>query len=77
MGEILIASKKHDRMRFRTINRRNNAWSPASFERVIPDKDPQKLAYLLYDLERMGYNLDKAIERFRQLKKEPELFFLK
>jgi hypothetical protein len=77
MAELLIASKKGDKINFKAVSRRTNAWSPAHYTYQLTDKDAEKLAYLLFDLHRMGYPMEKAFEKFRAMIKEPELFFLR
>ena len=77
--EILIARKTRDKpkMSFKVCNKETNKWSPSKYEKVIANKDYNLLAYLFFDLNSMGYNVEKAYHRFKQLLNEPELFFLK
>jgi hypothetical protein len=76
--ELLIVRKeKRDRMKFKVVDKETNKWSPSRYEKVIANKDYNLLAYLFYDLHNMGYNVEKAYAKFRQLFNEPDLFFLK
>ena len=79
MKEILIASKHkgNDKMKFKVTDKETNRWSPARYEKIIASRDYNLLAYLFYDLNSMGYPIDKAYLKFKQLIEEPELFFLK
>jgi len=75
--EILVVKKEKDKMKFKICGKEVNSWSPNKYEKVIANKDYNLLAYLLYDLHSMGYNIDKAYHKFKSLIHEPELFFLK
>ena len=76
MTEILIANNKNGKMNFKVTQRKMNAWAEARYKKVIPGKDMNLLAYLFLDLQMMGYPVDKAYEKYRNLLKGgPELFF--
>lgn len=75
--EILIVRKERDKLKVKAVNREFNSWSPSKYEKIIPNKDFNQLALLLFDLNAMGYNISKAFEKFRQMTNEPELFFLR
>lgn len=78
-NEILVVKKdKHrDRMKFKVANKETNRWSPSKYEKIIINRDTNLLAYLFFDLNSMGYNVDKAYAKYKELLHEPELFFLK
>jgi len=85
MVELLIARKKDSNLVFRNLKRKREDWGPAdfgssgkdaNFEMVIKNKDPNLLAYLLLDLERLGYPIQKAIAKFKEITSDPNLFFL-
>jgi len=75
--EILIVKKEKDKIKFRVCNKETNKWSPNKYEKIIANKDYNLLAYLFYDLENMGYNISQAYMKFKELKGDPSLFFLK
>jgi len=84
--EFLVARKKDSNLTFRVIKRKKNEWTPedfgssgkdCNFEMVIRNKDPNLMAYLLYDLKNMGYDVEKAIAKFKELANKPDLFFLR
>ena len=72
-------------MIFRNLKKNKDEWNAKSFgsdsfdfEAVIKTKDPNILADLLWDLQRLGYPMKSAIEKFKKLQEdEPELFFLR
>lgn len=74
--ELLIIKKERDKMRFRVCDKETNKWSPNRYEKVIAGKDYNLLAFLFYDLNSMGYPIEKAFTRFKQLLNKPDLFFL-
>ena len=85
MVELLIARKKDSNLIFRNIKRKSENWTPEdfgssgkdqNFEMIIKNKDPTLLAYLLFDLQRLGFNIDKAIVKYKDLMNKPDLFFL-
>jgi wobble nucleotide-excising tRNase len=84
MGEEILVVKKdrnEDKIKVKITERRKNMGLRAhdpfiSYQKVIPNKDFNHLAQLLYDLHSMGYNVDKAIARYKEFLNEPELFFL-
>ena len=85
MVELLVARKKDSNLTFRSLKRNKNEWGPedfgssgkdCNFEMVIRNKDPNLIACLLIDLKRIGYNVDKAIEKYREINSKPDLFFL-
>jgi len=85
MVELLVARKKDSNLTFRVLKRKKDEWGPedfgssgkdTNFEMVIRQRDPMLLAYLLLDLQRIGYPIDKAIAKFREITDKPDLFFL-
>ena len=75
--EILIAKKKEfNKMKFSVCDKKTNQWTPKRYMKIIPNKDFNLLAFLFYDLDCMGYNVTRAFQKFKDLKKEPDLFFL-
>jgi len=79
MTEILIAKKEKGdhRMKFRVTEHRTKGWAPNRYEKIIASKDFNQVAMLLFDLNAMGYPVDKAYTAFKKMLEEPELFFLK
>lgn len=75
--EILIAKKDKEKLKFKTVRRHKQGWSPNRYEKIISGKDYHLLAYLFYDLYDMGYPIEKAYNEFKRLVNEPDLFFLK
>jgi hypothetical protein len=79
--EILVVRKEkgrgNDKLNIKVCDKETNKWSPSRYEKIIASKDYNLLAYLFYDLNSMGYNIEKAYLKFRTLLNEPELFFLK
>ena len=85
MVEFLVARKKGPNLIFRNLKRRKDSWGPedfgssskdANFEAVIKNKDPLIFSYLLVDLKRLGYPIDKAIAKYKEITNDPDLFFL-
>ena len=85
MAELLIARKKNSNLIIRIIRRDNENWNAESFgssgkdmnfEAVIKNKDPRLIAYLLYDLKNLGFPIEKALAKLRELTDNPDLFFL-
>jgi hypothetical protein len=75
--EILIARKENDKLKFKVCDRNRNQWTPKKYEKIIASRDFNMLAYLFYDLYSMGYPVEKAYLKFKDMLNEPELFFLK
>jgi hypothetical protein len=84
--DFIVARKKDSNLTFRTLKRKDYAWGPESFgssgkdcnfEVVIRNKDAMLLAYLLYDLKGIGYPIDKAIAKLKEMTEKPDLFFLR
>ncbi len=75
--EILVVKKDKENMKFKVCTKETNQWSPSRYEKIIKNKDFNLLAYLFFDLKRMGYNIEKAYAKYKALFDEPELFFLK
>lgn len=77
--ELLIANKQkfEDKIKFKITDKKRNGWSPNKYLKIISNKDPTNLAFLLYDLKAMGYPVDKAFERYKSFIDEPNLWFLK
>lgn len=77
MGEeLLIVKKDKDRLKFKVVNKNTKTWTPSKYEKIIPNRDYNLIAYLLYDLHSMGYPVDKSYTKFRDMLNDPELFFL-
>ena len=85
MVELLVARKKDRNLTFRVLKRAKDDWTPedfgssgkeCNFEAVIRNKDCNIIACLLVDLHRLGYPIDKAIAKYKELTSDPELFFL-
>ena len=74
--EILIASKRGNKLKFKVCDRAKNEWTPKKYEKVLACKDYNMLAFLFYDLHSMGFPVEKAYIKFKSMMKEPELFFL-
>jgi hypothetical protein len=79
MTDVLVAKKKkgREKMKFKVVPQMKKGWAPSKYEKVIPNKDFNLLAYLFFDLDKMGYNIEKAYKKFKELLDEPDLFFLK
>jgi hypothetical protein len=79
MGEILIVRKEQDKMKFKVTDKKRGQWTPSRYEKIIAGRDYNLLALLFLDLKNMGYPIDKAFQKFKQLISEetPELWFLK
>jgi len=86
MGELLIARKKNSNLIVRILRHDKDNWdaesfgksqSECNFEAVIKSKDATLIAYLLYDLKNMGFPIEKAIAKLRELTDKPDLFFLR
>ena len=79
MTEVLIIRKdrRDPRLRIKVTEHKKNGWAPNRYEKIIASRDFNQLALLLYDLEAMGYPIDKAVSEYRKLKDDPSLFFLK
>jgi hypothetical protein len=76
--EILVVKKQNDKMKFKVCNKESNRWSPSRYEKIIKSKDYNLLALLFYDLNSMGYPINRAYSRFKELStSDPDLFFLK
>ena len=76
--EILVAKKHgYEKIKFKVCNKERNKWSPSKYEKVIAGRDYNLLAFLFYDLNSMGYNVEKAFLKFKSMLNEPDLFFLK
>ena len=74
--DVLITSKKFDKVKVKVVKQANNNWSPAKYEKIIKGKDFNLLAFLFYDLHNMGYPIEKAYGKYKNLLNEPDLFFL-
>jgi hypothetical protein len=76
--EILIVKKERnpEKLKIKICDKETNKWSPSRYEKVIKGKDYNLLAYLFWDLQNMGYDVNKAFTKFKALSNEPELFFL-
>ena len=75
--EILVVKKKgNTKMKFKVCDKNKNSWTPKRYEKIIPSKDYNLLAYLFYDLYSMGYPVEKAHLKFKDMLSKPDLFFL-
>jgi len=74
--DVLVVKKKFDKMKVKVVKQQNKGWSPAKYEKIIKGKDFNLMAFLLYDLHNMGYNVEKAYGKYKNLLNEPDLFFL-
>jgi hypothetical protein len=76
--EILAVKKTRDspNLKIKVCDKEVNRWSPPRYEKIIKSRDYNLLAYLFYDLNNMGYNIEKAYFKFKAMLNEPELFFL-
>jgi len=74
--EILIVKRERDKLKIKVCDKETNRWSPSRYEKIIANKDYNLLAFLLYDLNSMGYNVERAFAKFKEILNEPELFFL-
>jgi hypothetical protein len=87
MTELLLARKKGPNLIFRNLKAKSDIWNAESFgssgkimdfEAVIKNKDANLIAYLFWDLKRLGYPINAAFEKFKKLQEEePDLFFLR
>lgn len=75
--EILIVKKDRnsERLKVKITDRLTNGWAPEKYIKEVPNKDFNQLAYLLFDLYTMGYNIDKAYAKFKQFLNEPDFLF--
>jgi hypothetical protein len=85
MVELLIIRKKDPNLIVRVLKRKNDIWNAesygssekdCSFEMVLKTKDANILADLFIDLQRLGYPIEKAISKYKELTSDPNLFFL-
>jgi len=74
--DVLVVKRRYDKMKVKIVKSAKNDWSPAKYEKIINGKDFNLLAFLFYDLKNMGYNIEKAYGKYKNLLSEPELFFL-
>ena len=72
--EILVVKKDKgkDKISFKIANRGVDGFT---YLKVIPNKDYNQLAILLYDLYIKGYNVEKAFSKFKEFLNEPDPFF--
>jgi len=77
--EVLIVrkQKKKDNLKIKVCMKHTSGWSASSYERIIKTRDYNLLSFLFYDLMTMGYPIDKAFAKYKEMKEEPELFFLR
>ena len=75
--ELLIVKREQDKLKVKIVEKKVNNWSPKRYEKIIANKDYNLLAFLLYDLNNMGYSIPKAYAKFKELQGDPDLFFLK
>lgn len=74
--DVLIVKRQHDKLKVKVVKSQKNNWSPTKYEKIIKGNDFNLLAFLLYDLNNMGYNIEKAYGKYKNLLNEPDLFFL-
>lgn len=76
--EVLVVRKDRgsDKMRLKVVEKKFNNWAPPRYQKVLSNKDFRNIAFLLYDLNNMGYPIEKAYMHFKRLLNEPDLFFL-
>ena len=75
--EILVVKKgNRDKLKFKVVDKKNNEWNPKKYEKILSNRDYKMLALLFYDMNNMGYPIEKAFVQFKNLLDEPELFFL-
>lgn len=74
--EILVVKKAGDKMKFKICDKGTNNWSPKKYEKIIASRDFNLLAFLFYDLHSMGYPVERAYLKYKNMLDEPE-FFLK
>ena len=79
MVDVLIAKtdRRDPRLRIRITEHRSKGWAPNKYEKIIASKDFNHMALLLFDLDSMGYPIERAFAEFKRLRSDPELFFLK
>jgi len=67
-----------DRDKLKIEVRKKNTYEKP-YKKVIPGKDYNLLAILFFDLNTMGFDIDKAYAKYKSTMKdiEPDLFFLK
>ena len=75
--EILIVKRERDKLKIKVCDKETNRWSPSRYEKIIANKDYNLLGYLFFDLNSMGYNVEKAYRKFKNILNEPDLFFLR
>lgn len=75
--ELLVVKKKGEKVKFKVTDRQFNRWTPSKYEKIIANRDYNLLAFLFYDLYKMGYNIEKAYHKFKEFENDPELFFLR
>lgn len=77
MTELLIAKTGKASLNVKVVERKKSRKDHRNYEQTIYNKDFNTLAYLLFDLEAMGYPIEKAIAKYREMRSDPGLFFLK
>ena len=68
--EILVVNKKGGELKFKITSKTKNSWCPNNYVKVIKNNDPNNLAFLLYDLDKMGFPVLKAINKFKEFNEE-------
>lgn len=74
--EILVVKQEHQKLKIKVCESERNKYSQNRYEKIIKNKDYNNLAFLLYDLKLMGYDIDRAYFKFKTLLNDPSLFFL-
>lgn len=72
MEEKLIVREKDSKLRVAVNTHRG--WN--DYKRTLMNKDYKQLAIIFYELVKMGYPVDKAFARYKELANNPDLFFL-
>ena len=80
MVELLAVRKKDSNLTVRIIKKKKDDWTPEdwgssgkdmNFEMIIRNRDPTLIAYLLYDLQNLGFPIEKALVKLRELTEKP------
>lgn len=74
--DVLIVKRQHDKLKVKVVKLLKKDWSPVKYEKIIKGKDFNLVAFLFYDLHNMGYDIEKAYGKYKNLLNEPDLFFL-
>lgn len=71
--ELLIVKKaKHKQaVKVIVVDKVKNFHVPNKYENILENRDPERFANVLYDLNAMGYPVEKGYELFTTIKKSP------